>query len=82
MKKTELEALGLSTEQIKGVHKLHGRDLEVFKTKYGINADTETAKQAIISTLALVKSAEHLQSIFELVTSAASEELKENIHSV
>ena len=81
MKKEELIALGLDTETIKQIQKLHGLDMQRYRKKLDMGGAGEAAKlrEAIINMLPILNEAVNLRRVLSDITYLYHNETKNRI---
>lgn len=68
MKKEELEAIGLTEEQIRAVQRLHG--LSMAKARKSANSETEARRQAIVLLVNVLQEASSLDKVLHAASTA------------
>lgn len=69
MKKSELEALGLSAETIKAIQIIHGRDINALQAKGGAKTQNKDIRDAISAMLPMIRKRENLTELLRRVNS-------------
>ncbi len=78
MKKTELVELGLTTEQIKGIQKIHNKDIMRERRKAEEQAENASTRAAITGVVSALEKPESLARVLQVAKVAYRRELVRN----